>query len=47
MTSSHLVHFLSEGVPCEGDLTLPDGFDPSWRYPALVLGHGFIDRYLK
>ena len=41
MVTSRVVHFHSEGLQCEGDLTLPDGFDPSQRYPALVLGHGF------
>lgn len=35
------VHFTSEGVACEGDLSLPVGFDPVLSYPALVLGHGF------
>jgi fermentation-respiration switch protein FrsA (DUF1100 family) len=41
MVTTRVVQFLSEGVQCEGDLNLPDGFDPSRRYPALVLGHGF------
>ncbi|MBV1916643.1 MAG: alpha/beta fold hydrolase [Sphingomonadaceae bacterium] len=41
MVTTHIVHFLSEGVQCEGDLTLPDGFDPEGSYPAIVLGHGF------
>lgn len=41
MVTSRVIHFQSEGVPCEGDLYLPDGFDDSRRYPALVLGHGF------
>lgn len=41
MVVSRTVHFESEGERCEGDLTLPDGFDPARTYPALVLGHGF------
>ncbi len=41
MTSRTVVHFQSEGVACEGDLVLPEGFDPSCSYAALVLGHGF------
>ena len=41
MVTNSVVHFLSEGVRCEADLALPDGFDPARRYPALVLGHGF------
>lgn len=36
-----VVTFVSEGVPCEGDLYLPAGFDPAGRTPALVIGHGF------
>lgn len=36
-----VIQFTSEGVTCEGDLYLPDGFDESGSYPALVIGHGF------
>ncbi|NBB51169.1 alpha/beta fold hydrolase [Rhizobium sp. CRIBSB] len=35
------VQFTSQGTTCEGDLYLPDNFDPAGRYPALVIGHGF------
>lgn len=41
MTSSKTVHFVSEGVTCEGDLYLPSHFDEAAKYPALVIGHGF------
>lgn len=41
MTSRTTISFMSEGVRCEGDLYLPDGFDAARRYPALVIGHGF------
>src|SRR5579862_7238252 len=41
MVASRVVHFQSDDARCEGDLYLPDGFDPARRYPALVLGHGF------
>ncbi len=44
MVSTQVIKFLSEGAECEGDLTLPDGFDPSRGYPAIVLGHGFTIR---
>ena len=35
------IQFTSQGTVCEGDLYLPDNFDPDGSYPALVLGHGF------
>jgi uncharacterized protein len=35
------IAFQSEGVACQGDLYLPDGFDPARGHPALVIGHGF------
>ena len=35
------VHFMSEGVRCEGDLYRPLGFDPARLHAALVIGHGF------
>jgi uncharacterized protein len=41
MMTSRTIQFQSEGIACEGDLTLPVDFDPSLKYPALVLGHGF------
>jgi pimeloyl-ACP methyl ester carboxylesterase len=44
MVSTRVIKFLSEGIECEGDLTLPEEFDPSRRYPAIVLGHGFSIR---
>ena len=36
-----VIQFQSEGVTCEGDFSLPPGFDAAKLYPALVLGHGF------
>jgi pimeloyl-ACP methyl ester carboxylesterase len=41
MVKQSVVEFASEGVTCEGDLYLPEGFDPASTYPALVIGHGF------
>ncbi|MFV0645916.1 MAG: alpha/beta hydrolase [Sphingomonadaceae bacterium] len=41
MTTSQTIRFTSEGVACEGDLYLPDGFDENGAWPALVIGHGF------
>jgi acetyl esterase/lipase len=41
MASATIVRFQSEGITCEGDLYLPEGFDPAARCPALVIGHGF------
>lgn len=41
MTSRTTIQFSSEGVTCEGDLYLPDGFDPQRKTPGVVLGHGF------
>jgi acetyl esterase/lipase len=35
------VSFTSQGTNCEGDLYLPENFDPTGSYPALVIGHGF------
>jgi len=39
--SKKVVEFFSEGVRCEADLYLPQGFDETSAYPAVVLGHGF------
>jgi len=36
-----IIRFQSEGVPCEGDLYLPQDFTTTGRSPAVVLGHGF------
>ncbi|TAL00414.1 MAG: alpha/beta hydrolase [Rhodospirillaceae bacterium] len=41
MTTKKVVQFRSEGVICEGDLYLPDGFSSAGAYPGLVIGHGF------
>ena len=41
MTGAKIIRFQSEGITCEGDLYLPQGFDPTARCPALVIGHGF------
>lgn len=41
MVTRNVIYFNSEGVRCEGDLVLPDKFDPASAYPALVIGHGF------
>jgi alpha-beta hydrolase superfamily lysophospholipase len=35
------IQFTCKGITCEGDLYLPDNFDPAISYPAIVLGHGF------
>jgi uncharacterized protein len=35
------IEFFSQGTRCEGDLYLPDNFDPSAKAPGLVIGHGF------
>jgi acetyl esterase/lipase len=35
------IQFTSKGTVCEGDLYLPDNFNPKAGYPALVIGHGF------
>jgi uncharacterized protein len=35
------IQFQSQGIACEGDLYLPEGFDRNGSYPGLVLGHGF------
>lgn len=35
------IQFTSKGTVCDGDLYLPDDFDPAGSFPALVIGHGF------
>jgi pimeloyl-ACP methyl ester carboxylesterase len=44
MPSVKIISFRSGGDQCEGDLNLPDGFDPTKRYRAVVLGHGYTIR---
>jgi alpha/beta superfamily hydrolase len=44
MPSVKTIKFRSGTDECEGDLNLPDGFDPKKRHPALVIGHGFTIR---
>jgi len=41
MIASKTIEFMSEGVQCQGDLYLPEGFDGARPYPAIVMGHGF------
>lgn len=41
MTTRREIEFRSEGIPCQGDLYLPAGFDSASKRPALVIGHGF------
>lgn len=41
MIDRRTVAFTAEGTPCEGDLFLPDGFDPAQPRAAIILGHGF------
>jgi len=44
MPTVKTVRFRSGNDECEGDLNLPDGFDPARSYPAIVLGHGYTIR---
>lgn len=39
--SARTIQFCSKGTVCEGDLYLPENFDSSGSYQALVIGHGF------
>lgn len=39
--SARTIQFTSRGTTCEGDLYLPENFDPQGSYPALVIAHGF------
>jgi len=39
--SASTIQFTSKGTLCDGDLYLPEEFDPGRSYPALVIGHGF------
>jgi len=39
--SVKIIQFISKGITCEGDLYLPENFDPASSYPAIILGHGF------
>ena len=41
MVPAEIVHFQSEGVRCEGDLTCLTGFDPAPLVPRSCIGHGF------
>jgi acetyl esterase/lipase len=44
MPTVKTVRFRSGADECEGDLNLPDGFDPAGSTPAIVLGHGYTIR---